>query len=103
MSIASTVILADTWGMHGDIGAGWWIVMMVGMVVFWAAVILGIVWFARGSLDGSRQERRETPMEILERRFAEGGISADEYHERREAITSGSRMHRNAPTEPATK
>ena len=28
MSLATTVPLADTWGMHDDIGTGWMIVMM---------------------------------------------------------------------------
>lgn len=64
--------------------------MMVGMVFFWAAVIVGIVWLVRGSRDGWRGERRETPLEILERRLAEGDISTDEYHERREVIASSS-------------
>jgi putative membrane protein len=91
--------LADTWGMHGDdIGTGWMVVMVVMMVLFWAAVILGIVWLARGSLGGwqeGRQEtpggRRETPTEILERRFAEGAIPVEEYQQRREIITSDDR------------
>ena len=30
------LLLADTWDMHdNDAGAGWMIVMMLGMVVFW--------------------------------------------------------------------
>jgi putative membrane protein len=76
--------------MH-DGGGGWWIVMMFGMVLFWAAVILGIVWLARGGFDGWRGGRRETPTEILDRRFAEGEISAEDYRERREVIANSSR------------
>ena len=90
MSLALTVPLADTWGMHGDVGAGWMIAMMLVMVLFWAAIILGIVWLARGAFDGSRGGRRETPTEILERRFAEGAISAEDYNERREVIANSS-------------
>ena len=49
-------------------------------------------WFgARGGLDSRREERRETPTEILERRFAEGAISPEEYQERREVIARSSR------------
>jgi putative membrane protein len=93
VSIASTVLFADAWDTNGHMGGGWWIVMMFGMVFFWAAVILGIVWLVRRSSGaarfGSSQDARgETPIEILERRFAEGEISADEYRERREVITS---------------
>jgi hypothetical protein len=46
----SLLQFADTWGMHdSDIGAGWMIVMMLGMVVFWGLVIVGVVCCARRS------------------------------------------------------
>ena len=90
MSLALTLPLADGWGMH-DGGGGWWIGMMLVMVLFWAAVILGIVWLARGGFDGWRGGRRETPTEILDRRFAEGEISAEDYRERRQVIANSSR------------
>ena len=92
MNFALTTLLADTWGMHGDdVGAGWMVVMMVVMVLFWAAIILGIVWLARGGFEGwrRREGRRDSPSEILERRFAEGEISAEDYRERREVIANG--------------
>ena len=94
MNFALTAaLLADTWGMHGDdVGTGWWIVMMVFMVLFWAAVILGIVWLVRGASGGGWHwggERKETPSEILERRFAEGAISVEDYRARREVIAGG--------------
>ena len=60
--------------------------MMLGMVFFWGAIIVGIVWLARGGFDGRREERRETPTEILDRRFAEGTITAEDYNERRKVI-----------------
>ena len=90
MNLALTLPLADSWGMH-DGGGGWWLGMMLVMVLFWAAVILGIVWLVRGGFDGSRGGRRETPTEILDRRFAEGEISAEEYRERRQVIANSSR------------
>jgi putative membrane protein len=77
--------------MHdGDVGAGWMIGMMFVMLLFWAAVILGIVWLARGGFDGSRGGRREMPTEILDRRFAEGAISVEDYNERRKVIADSS-------------
>jgi putative membrane protein len=101
MNLASIVLAADTWDWNGHMGGGWWIVMMMGMVVFWGAVIVGIVWLARGSSLGSRTERRESPLEILERRFAEGDISADEYHERRQVMTDGSSIRGGGPSAAA--
>ena len=47
MNIAQIIPLADTWGMHGDVGWGWMALMMTLMVLFWAAVIFGIVWLIR--------------------------------------------------------
>jgi putative membrane protein len=86
----STVLLADMWDTNGHMGTGWWLVMVMWMVLFWGAVIVGVVWLARrGSSGWSRAEHRETPLEILDRRFAEGDMSADEYHDRREVIASG--------------
>ena len=87
MNISATVLLS-TWDMNGHMGGGWWVMMMILMVLFWGAVIVGIVWLVRSrSSDRGRGERRETPLEILDRRFAEGAISADEYHERRKVMT----------------
>jgi uncharacterized membrane protein len=99
----ATVLIADTWGMHGDdFGAGWMILMMGLMVLFWAAVILGIVWLVRGGFEGRRerqgQGRIPTASELLARRFAEGAMSVDEYRERRELIAEGSADPKWRPT-----
>ena len=71
----------------GDWGAGWWIVMMIGMVLFWGLVILGIVWLVR-EVAGShgRGGPTDDPLAILDRRFAEGGISSREYEQRRKVL-----------------
>jgi putative membrane protein len=89
MNLISTVPLADTWGMHGDFGGAWMIVMMGGMALFWGAIILGIVWLARGGFEGRRERRTDTPTDVLERRFAEGAISVDDYRARREVLVNG--------------
>ena len=81
MNLLLALPLAD-WGMHDDVGSGWMIVMMLLMLLFWAAVILGIVWLARGGGGGWREPRRQAPTEILDRRFAEGAISVEDYQER---------------------
>jgi putative membrane protein len=88
------VLLADSFDMHGEVGTGWMIVMMVAMVLFWGAIIVGIVWLVRGASGGGWHwggERKETPSEILERRFAEGAISVEDYQARREVIAGGPR------------
>ena len=103
MSIASTVLVADIWDTNGHMGGGWWVVMMLWMVFFWGAVIFGIVWLVRGgSSEPSRAPRRETPVETLDRRFAEGAISVDEYHQRRRMLTGSPDATRTDTREPAT-
>jgi putative membrane protein len=88
VNIAQVIPLADTW-MHGGWGWGWMTLMMVVMVLFWGAVIFGVVWLIRGALDGRPGGRRETPLEVLDRRFTEGAISVDDYRARREVLVNG--------------
>lgn len=82
---AVALLLADTdWG-HMD--GGWWVVMAVGMVLIWALAIVGLVWLAR-ELTGRRGLRlRQDPLELLDRRLAEGAISPEDYRERRKILS----------------
>jgi putative membrane protein len=89
MEIAQFIPVADTWGMHGDVGWGWMIGMMIVMVLFWGAIIFGVIWLIRGAVGGRSEERKESPTEVLERRFAEGGISVEDYRARREVLGNG--------------
>ena len=94
MNIAQTTLFADSWGMHGD--GGWWIVMVPLMVLFMG----GMIWMMMRGMGGGSSPRsstpsetpgtRETPSEILERRFAKGEISIEEYRARREVLVSES-------------
>ncbi|HEX5192061.1 MAG TPA: hypothetical protein VFW09_04600 [Solirubrobacteraceae bacterium] len=66
--------------MH-NFGWGWWMLMSIGMVAFWALVIYGIVWLIRGG-HNSQQPAEAAPepaREILKRRLARGEISIEEY------------------------
>jgi putative membrane protein len=85
--IGFAALIADYDG-HMDWDGGWWIVMAIGMVLFWGLVILGIVWLVR-ELSGTRARSETDAVAILERRLAEGTISPEEYRERR-AILTGS-------------
>ena len=92
MDITAIIPLADSWGMHdGDIGLGWLIVMVPMMLLMMG----GMVWMMmRGMGGGSSPPSEssgtsESPVDILERRFAEGEISIEEYRARREALLCG--------------
>jgi len=87
MNVAQALRLADTWGTPG----GWWIVMCVVMMVCMVAMMFGM---ARMGTDAERRrpapwERfmaRETPEEILDRRFAEGAISLEDYEQHKQQL-----------------
>jgi len=84
-TVITTIPIADMWGMHdGDIGSGWMIVMMLGMVLFWGLVILGAVWLLREAL--GRGSSPGDPLTILDRRLAAGEITVSEYEERRRRL-----------------
>ena len=71
------------WGM----GAGGWI----AMTIFWVALIVLVVWVVTRthSDSGGRSDNspwRETPEQILDRRFAAGEIDEATYHKMRETL-----------------
>lgn len=74
--------------------------MMIVMGLFWIAVILGIAWFVRGGVE-RQQPAQETALTILERRFAEGAVSQDDYQQRRDILT-GAAIPRPAPDVTST-
>jgi putative membrane protein len=67
------------WGMH----VGWWII--------WILVIAAVTWAIARSRPGGEASStpspdRETPLDILKRRYAEGEISTEEYEDRKERL-----------------
>lgn len=74
-----------------DCGMG----MMLGMLLFWVLLIALVGWGlyrlltsgrSRPPRDGSAPPR-ETPMDTLQRRYAEGEMTTEEYEERRRNLT----------------
>lgn len=74
------------WG-HG----GWWGLGMIGMALFWIVVLLAVVWASRmvwgraGPGQGVNPPT-ETPLQILQRRYARGEIDKAEYEEKRKDL-----------------
>jgi uncharacterized membrane protein len=76
----------------GDWSAAGWILMSVGMLLFWALAIFGIVWLVRAASDDRGVQHRQnghepTPIEALDRSLAEGKIDVEDYKERRKVLT----------------
>jgi uncharacterized membrane protein len=64
---------------------GWWI---LPGPLFWLLLIIGIVLLVRGrsGRPPSTGGGRETGIDVLERRFAEGELSLEHYRERRSVL-----------------
>ena len=73
------------WGMHpmtwmwGACG----IFMMLGMLLFWALIIAGIVIGIRWLGRAGGAARSDTALEILRQRYARGEINKDEFEAKR--------------------
>ena len=107
MDLMQAIPLADSWGMHGDFGWGWMLLMMIPMLLFWGAIVFGVVWLVRSSTWGqpTRDDRlvtKESPIEILERRFAEGALTPEDYQARRELLLDGGGPATTAATGPSS-
>ena len=68
----------------GSFGIG----MMLFMLVFWVLIIVGIVVLIRWAWSGlggpsQKNVHVETPMEILQKRYARGDIDKEEFEARR--------------------
>ena len=77
--------------MMGWYGDGWWFAGGVGMlmmVVVWGALIGAAVWaVARVTrTDHASMPRQESARAILDRRFASGELSAEEYASARRTL-----------------
>ncbi|MBR9653603.1 SHOCT domain-containing protein [Thalassovita aquimarina] len=91
-ALTATAALADVdgdWhGRYGHMmwGGGYGIFGGLMMLLFWAVIIVGIVfavrWLSEGQKDGSRNDA----MEILRQRLAKGEIDEDEYARRKKAL-----------------
>lgn len=82
---SAALLLAEVDGHHMD--GGWWVVMAIGMVLFWALVVAGLVWLVRELTGGRGFRSRQDPLKLLDRRLAEGTISPEDYEKRRAILT----------------
>lgn len=62
------------------------------MIVFWGGIILLVVLLARGlgwaGYRDAPSQARQSPLEILQERFAKGEIDQKEYDERRQVLSA---------------
>lgn len=85
-------LMADASLGHMDLDGGWWVAMLVGMLLFWTLIALAIGWGIREinrshrATPGEAVSLARDPIGILDERLASGDISPEEYRERRELL-----------------
>jgi putative membrane protein len=74
LSTSLTALVGGWWGLSGPL--------------FWLVLIVGIVFLLRARSGRSpwTGDGRETGIDVLERRFAKGELSLEEYRERRSVL-----------------
>jgi len=77
----------NMWG-HEEMmwGFGGWF-----MMIFWIAVIVGIVFLVKwlvqqGRMGGQPPQKEETPLDILKKRYARGEIDKEEFGQKKKDI-----------------
>lgn len=63
-------------GWMGGMHWFWW--------VFWVVFVIVLVWAVTRT--SSPPQQQETPLDVLERRYAEGEISTEEFEERKSRL-----------------
>ena len=93
MTVNDLIVFAQTYGWDDDHHDGGWIVMGFGMLLFWVLVIVLVVWLVRtwgpGHHSAPHGAPSESPLEVLDRRLAEGALSVDEYEKRKQILGGG--------------
>lgn len=76
--------------MWGPWDGGWWgFGMGLGMLLFFALIVVGIVLLLRPATGSEPRREHDRALEILNERFARGEIDREEYEERRRVLESG--------------
>ena len=70
---------------HDPTGGVWW-THWIWMIIWVVLLVLIIAFVFRAVTDRGRQ-RGESARDVLERRYAEGGMSTEEYEERKRRLS----------------
>jgi putative membrane protein len=70
------------WDYQG-MGGGWWVLMLIGMVIFWSILVFGVVALVRHNHSGSTPIAHvggdDKAVNILRERLARGEITPEEF------------------------
>ena len=69
-------------GMMGSYGMGFGVMMLI----LWIPVIIGLVLLIKYLSEGGAKRREESALEILEKKYARGEISNEEFEEKKKDL-----------------
>jgi len=70
-------------GMGWGMGFGW-----ISMIIVWIVIILGVFYLIKLiAWGGKKEEPKETALDILKKRYAEGAISKEEFERMKDDLT----------------
>jgi putative membrane protein len=77
------------WGwMHGGMGLPFWLLGAGFRLVFLAAVVVGIVFLVRSfGRQGWRGHHEESALDILQKRYARGEITREQFEEMKRSLS----------------
>lgn len=71
---------------HDGTAWGGWLVMLLGMVAFWALVLWAVVALFRDTHSVDTRSAHHDPLDTLDERFARGEIDETEYRARADVL-----------------
>lgn len=69
---------------------GWVIFGGIGMLVFWVVIIALVIWVVKRfthTPGDTRSDLRDSPLDILKRRYARGDISKEDYERMKDELS----------------
>ncbi|MBI4709025.1 MAG: SHOCT domain-containing protein [Candidatus Portnoybacteria bacterium] len=84
MGNLNNMMMGYDWGTGAWMGGG---LGWLFMIIFWAAVILGIVYLVKLVAGQGREERKEkSAFDILKERYARGEINKEEFEQKKKDL-----------------
>jgi putative membrane protein len=84
-------VIYNTGGMMnnwGGFGLGWmYLIGPIFMILFWAAIILLIIWLYKQIKGPQEVARTESALDVLKKRYAKGEIDKKEFEEKKKDLT----------------